>query len=327
MSELEFRELVTASNEFNHEQDDADRQLEKTISIIVPIFFSLFGVVGFIGNLLVVITVLFNNQMRNTTNLLILNLSLADLLFVLFCIPFTAVDYSSQTWPFGLIWCKCVQYLIIVTAYISIYTLVLMSVDRFLAVCFPVSRIRSEKNTLISIGCIWAVVLFINMPVFSAHGLVEYTDQDRNLTSCTFIENNDINLSWSTFHITMFASSYLLPLILISTLYVFMLMRLHRSSLTQSKESRRGKRRVTRLVIVVVACFAILWLPIQTILVLKSLKLYAATTHLTVALQIVAQILAYASSCINPLIYAFLSENFRKSFRKVSHFNDLITNR
>ena len=96
-----------------------------------------------------------------------------------------------------------------------------------------------------------------------------------------------------------------------------MLLRLWKSNLAQSTESKRGKRRVTRLVLVIVACFAILWLPIQTILLLKSLNHYTAQTHLTIALQICAHILAYASSCVNPLLYAFLSENFRKSFRKV----------
>lgn len=169
---------------------------------------------------------------------------------------------------------------------------------------------------MLSIACLWIAILFINLPLFYAHGLNEYTDHDRNLTSCTFIEND--YLSWSTFHISMFASSYLLPLALISGLYLFMLIRLWQSGLTQSKESRRGKRRVTKMVIVVVGCFATLWLPIQTILLMKSLHLYQSNTHLTIALQISAHILAYTSSCINPLLYAFLSENFRKSFRKVS---------
>lgn len=314
-------ELATAATTVSPEELEAERQLELTISIIVPIFFSLIGITGFVGNLLVVITVVCNQQMRNTTNLLIFNLSFADLLFVCFCIPFTAVDYSFGQWPFGESWCKMVQYLISVTAYISIYTLVLMSLDRFMAVCYPVSRVRNERNALISIVILWAVVLIINVPTYLAHGLHEYSDLDhtRNFTSCMFLEEDNALLTWSTFHIVMFASSYLLPLILISGLYLVMLMRLWKSNLTQSEESKRGKRRVTRLVLIVVACFAILWLPIQTILLLKSLKLFQAQNHLTIALQISAHILAYTSSCINPLLYAFLSDNFRKSFRKVSY--------
>lgn len=320
MSDLEFVQVVEPNGaEIDLDEIEADRRLELTVSIVVPIFFSLIGIIGLIGNLLVVITVAFNVQMRNTTNLLIFNLSTADLLFICFCIPFTAVDYSIGEWPFGLVWCKIVQYLISVTAYISIYTLVLMSMDRFLAVCYPVSRIRNESNTMLSIAILWIGVLIINLPVFHAHGLDVYENNHTNYTACTFIKNNS-HLTWSTFHISMFASSYLIPLFLISGLYLFMLLRLWRGNLTQSRESRRGKRRVTRLVIIVIACFATLWLPIQTILLLKSLQLYKASTHLTVALQIIAHILAYTSSCINPLLYAFLSENFRKSFKKVRSF-------
>ena len=58
-------------------------------------------------------------------------LQLSDLLFILLCVPFTAADYAlTSVWPFGDLWCSSVQYLIIVTVLVSIYTLVLMSLDR-----------------------------------------------------------------------------------------------------------------------------------------------------------------------------------------------------
>lgn len=50
-----------------------------------------------------------NQQMRSTTNLLIINLAAADILFVIFCIPFTAVDYMFEKWPFGAFVCKFVS--------------------------------------------------------------------------------------------------------------------------------------------------------------------------------------------------------------------------
>lgn len=89
--------------------------------------------------------------MRSTTNLLIINLAVADLLFVIFCVPFTATDYILPMWPFGDLWCKFVQYMIVVTCHASVYTLVLMSLDRFLAVVHPITSmsIRTEKNALL----------------------------------------------------------------------------------------------------------------------------------------------------------------------------------
>uniref|UniRef100_A0A182X2U8 G-protein coupled receptors family 1 profile domain-containing protein n=1 Tax=Anopheles quadriannulatus TaxID=34691 RepID=A0A182X2U8_ANOQN len=71
--------------------------------------------------------------------------------------------------------------------------------------------------------------------------------------------------SWAAFHISFFLSSYVVPLIMISVLYMWMLSRLWRSSVGgRSAESKKGKKRVTRLVVIVVAAFASLWFPIQS---------------------------------------------------------------
>ena len=108
-----------------------DRDLvQKIVNVVVPLFFGLIFFLGLAGNSLVVLVVAANPGMRSTTNILIINLAIADLLFVLFCIPFTGADFVLLFWPFGNVWCKVVQYLIIVTACASVYTLVLMSLDR-----------------------------------------------------------------------------------------------------------------------------------------------------------------------------------------------------
>ncbi|XP_034484492.1 allatostatin-A receptor [Drosophila innubila] len=295
-------------------------EIRSVIRWVVPIFFGTIAITGFLGNLLVILVVLLNKNMHSTTNLLIVNLAAADLMFVVLCVPFTGVDYVSVIWPFGTIWCRTVQYLIVVTAYASIYTLVLMSVDRFLAVVHPIrSRmLRTEHITKIAIFTLWAVVLTISMPVTFAHDVEFAYNNNTNITwsFCRFTNNDWLDLS--TYQVTFFITSYLLPLMIISGLYVRMIMRLwHQGSgVRMSKESQRGRKRVTRLVVVVVIAFASLWLPVQLILLLRALQVYTSTTMLSVIVQIVAHTMAYTSSCINPLLYAFLSDNFRKAFYK-----------
>lgn len=126
-------------------------------SFKVPVIFGIIAIVGFFGNALVVTVVVANSRMRSTTNLLIVNLALADLLFIVFCVPFTALDYALLFWPFGEVWCKIVQYLVIVTANASIYTLVLMSLDRYLIVVHPLSSIsiRTKTKTYWAIAVTW----------------------------------------------------------------------------------------------------------------------------------------------------------------------------
>ncbi|ALC47218.1 AR-2 [Drosophila busckii] len=294
--------------------------IRHTVRWLVPIFFGIIAVTGFFGNLLVILVVMLNKTMHSTTNLLIVNLAAADLMFVIFCVPFTATDYVTQYWPFGTLWCRSVQYLIVVTAYASIYTLVLMSIDRFLAVVHPIrSRmLRTEHITKIAIFMLWTVVLTVSLPVAYSHDVVVEHNNVTNETValCQFTSNDLLDLD--TFQMSFFVSSYLLPLMIISGLYMRMIMRLwHQGSgVRMSKESQRGRKRVTRLVVVVVIAFASLWLPVQLILLLKALDMYEMNTMTKVVLQIMAQTLAYTSSCINPLLYAFLSDNFRKAFYK-----------
>jgi len=107
----------------------------------------------------------------------------------------------------------------------------------------------------------------------------------------------------------------MLPLVLICGLYSVMLHRLwtQRPGGRASAESIKNKKRVIKLVLAVVIMFALSWFPIQIILVLRSLKLYS-NTPVSVAFQIISHILAYSNSCVNPILYAFLSEPFRRGF-------------
>lgn len=293
--------------------------LERIVSTVVPVLFGIIVVVGLFGNALVVIVVAANKQMRNTTNLLIINLAMADLLFIIFCVPFTATDYALPFWPFGDIWCKIVQYLVIVTAYASVYTLVLMSLDRFLAVVHPITSmsIRTERNTILAIALTWVFILITCVPVMLAHGEVTYPYAFSQHSVCVFLDKKGYN--HPAFQISFFATSYVIPLALICGLYLCMLMKLWYGVAPGgrvSAESRRGKRRVTRMVVIVVVIFAVCWCPIQLVLVLKSLDLFEITP-VNVLIQITAHVLGYMNSCVNPILYAFLSDNFRKAFRKV----------
>lgn len=239
--------------------------LERVVSTVVPVFFGFIGLAGLLGNTLVVLVVAANPGMRSTTNLLIINLAVADLLFVIFCVPFTATDYVMTQWPFGDIWCKVVQYLIVVTAHASIYTLVLMSLDRYLAVVHPVASmgVRTEKNALIAIALTWLAIVTTASPVAMCHEEQKYWHRGQYQSSCVFLEEDSCRRP--AFQLAFFASSYIVPLGLICGLYVRLLARLWRNAPGQrlSAESRKGKRRVTRMVLVVVAAFAICWLPIH----------------------------------------------------------------
>ena len=297
---------------------------QKVIAIVVPVFFTMIAILGFVGNVLVIVVVVGERQMRNTTNLLIINLAIADLLFIVFCVPFTAVSYAMPIWPFGLFVCKMYNYILNVTAYASVYTLVFMSLDRYLAVVHPIRSmtIRTLKNAFVLTVFMWVVLLAVNVPVILLYEMLEYPHNGQTQRSCIPVRFVNSKADLMAFYGTFFFFAFLLPLGLVCVLYFFMLKRLLYGSMlggSQSSESMRSKKRVSKMVVIVVIVFALCWAPIQLMFLIQafSTNMELVQSNTFIQMRIPATCLAYMNSCVNPILYAFFSENFRKSFKKL----------
>ncbi|VDP79493.1 unnamed protein product [Schistosoma curassoni] len=275
--------------------------------IVTPVVFGLILIIGFVGNLFVMIVVLANAQMRNTTNILIFSLAVADMAFIVICVPSAAI----------------------------VYVAVLMSLDRFVAVVYPIQcmHIRTQKNTTIAVFITWTVVLVTNIPLFIGAILVKGPPEGGESSCvteyCTYswLVNFDAQTNIARdnrqggqmFFLLFFLFGYLFPFVVICLLYICLILRLRcgpSSKMARSAEAQRSKRRVTRLVVTVVIVFGISWLPIHAIFLIQY---YAKDpeTDLFRIIQILGNCLAYGNSSINPILYAFLSEKFRTGFLKL----------
>lgn len=78
--------------------------------VLIGLYFVVF-VVGIVGNFLVCFVVWSDLKMRSVTNLFIVNLSVADFLVLLVCLPTTVLGDVTETWYMGSAMCKVVQYL------------------------------------------------------------------------------------------------------------------------------------------------------------------------------------------------------------------------
>ncbi|XP_060083039.1 allatostatin-A receptor-like [Ylistrum balloti] len=306
---------------YDYDLTSDDENFLHLIKIVVSIVFSLIVIIGFVGNLLVIIVVVSNKKMQNTTNILIVSLAVADLSFIIFCVPFTATLYTMSRWPFGDVWCKIVQYLTYVCAYASVYTLVLMSLDRYLAVVHPITsmRIRNSRNTYMMVYLTWIIMLGGNIPVIFEFSHKEVPNSNRSICVDIDFFKSDY-LASQPFYGCFFAFGYVIPLTLTCILYGFMIKRLLYGVVpggSQRPDSMRTKKRVTRMVVIVVVIFAICWLPIQIIFVMISFGMIGMDSKFLIGTMIASNCLAYMNSCVNPVLYAFLSENFRRSFRRL----------
>ncbi|KAM3625134.1 uncharacterized protein V6R79_007349 [Siganus canaliculatus] len=295
-------------------------------AVIVPVVFGLIFVVGLVGNALVMLVIGKVGQdgrgaggggrrTGSPTNIFILNLSVADLLFLIFCVPFHATIYSLPQWVFGAFLCSFGHYFSSVSMLVSILTLVAMSVDRYIAVVLSGQSScarRSRRNALAGVGVIWTVSLLCSVPVAQHQVLTGHPSAPNS----TFCWEQWYGASRRVYRLSVLLLGYLLPLLLISCCYSRVLCHLHKKMKNMSKKSERSKRKTTQTVLLLVAAFVLCWTPHQVIVMWVEFGVFPLT-NASFALRIAAHCLSYGHSCINPVLYAFLSENFRKSCRQV----------
>ncbi|XP_068938267.1 galanin receptor type 3 [Petaurus breviceps papuanus] len=283
------------------------------VGIVVPVVFALIFLLGTVGNGLVLAGLLRPGRSKGSpTDLFILNLAVADLCFLMCCVPFQAVIYTLDSWPFGTFACKAVHLLIYLTMYASSFTLAAVSVDRYLAIRHPLrSRsLRTAQNAWVTIGLIWLLALLFSGPYFSYYWTVQYG----HLVLCVPGWDDE---SRRTLDLVTFAVGYLLPVAVVSLAYARTLCFLWASVDPRSPALQahcQAKARAGRAMLAVAALFGLCWLPHHVVI------LYFWFGHFpfnwaTYACRLASHCLSYANSCLNPLVYALASKHFRKRFR------------
>ena len=319
---------VTSASATNQIISNVDNEpidvISACIEVLVIVLFSLTTVVGAIGNLMVIIVVYLNRTMRNSTNMLIISLAVADLCFIVFCVPLTGVTMTQPEWPMGDIFCRVYNYVINVTCFAGVYTLVLMSFDRFLAVVCPIKSIelRTTNNALKAIAVLWLFILAVTSPILFETGEIDL--DGIHICGNTKILNEIIMYGKYTharlFYGCFFVFGYFLPLVLICLLYGIMLHSLRARAPpggSKSKRSEENKKRVTRMIFIIVSVFAVCWLPAHIRFIMQFFFRYYPESTPFYIFQTLGTCLSYMNSCMNPILYAFLSENFRQSFRGI----------
>ncbi|XP_041069002.1 delta-type opioid receptor-like [Carcharodon carcharias] len=253
-------------------------------------------------------------KMKTATNIYIFNLALADALATS-TLPFQSTKYLMDTWPFGELLCKTVLSIDYYNMFTSIFTLTMMSVDRYIAVCHPVKALdfRTPMNAKIVNVCVWLLSSAIGVPVM----VMAVTKPNKKGNVMCTIQFPAPTWYWDNVtKICVFICAFVIPVLVITICYGLMILRLKSVRLLSgSKEKDRNLRRITRMVLVVVAIFIICWTPIHIFVIVKTLveihpsPLVTASWHFCIAL-------GYTNSCLNPVLYAFLDENFKRCFRE-----------
>ncbi|XP_077866304.1 QRFP-like peptide receptor [Saccoglossus kowalevskii] len=190
--------------------------------IITTVFYVIIFILGVIGNVLVLFVVCCNKDMGNSTNYFLVNLSVADLLVLVFCMPVALLEtYIIRPWLLGEVMCKLVPFLEYSASQASILTLVAVAIERFVAICYPLKAqyTITPKKTVRICGLIWLIACGASIPyLFMAqHTTYDITENGDELYECGTYNDS---LPAEIYVVSCAVIFFLLPLFVLVGLYL-----------------------------------------------------------------------------------------------------------
>nr|AKQ63023.1 orphan G-protein coupled receptor 23 [Platynereis dumerilii] len=333
------------------------------------ITYGLAFVVGVIGNGLVVFALLGDKKARNATSAFLVSLAVADLLFLLVCVPYEAASKLVNYWSGGLVLCKVSGYVDMLTAAASILNLTAVSVERYVVIVHPM-KTRSWftlGNTIKVILIVWLVALLLCSPILhimSTATTLFYNNASYEIRQECWdsnFRNQDERIAFAWYQLLIM---FLLPLIVMGYCYAIVIHVLwlstkqlakmthgsrddeSRQRLTgnnsfstptqriggtaghssgrsvirqavkdQSAEVREARKQVIRMLLTIIVIFLLCWGPKLILTILKRHELAMLHREDAFAINLAINLLPYLQSAVNPIIYGFMSKNFRRSLR------------
>ena len=284
-------------------------------------------IVSLVANSLIVILVCKTPNLKKPINYFIANMASSDLLYPIFWIPWNLSQLQTSSFliggQLGQALCKLVPFFGNVSFIVSIQNLILIAVDRFGAVVFPLrSPLIGSKLCPFFILATWIVAVAVNSPYFFTHELVEYPEGTRCVIEWekAFGESS----SFESFLLTYISLFIYIPVLLLVILYSIIVIKLktqahpgEQSANTQQQRNRRN-RNVLQMSIAIVTVFVFCWLPYSiNVLVIWYPDTF---THLSCSFWIyyaVTDYMAYAYCAINPVICFMFSSNYRRALKRL----------
>ncbi|XP_076742552.1 C-C chemokine receptor type 6 [Maylandia zebra] len=299
------------------------------VKVIGAYIHSIFCILGLVGNSMVIVTYAFYKRIKCMTDIYLINVAIADLLFVL-ALPFIVYN-ELWSWPMGQVACKLLRGSYSVNLYSGMLLFACISTDRYIAIA-QARRRRWLSYRSIICAIIWIFAILVSIPTFYFYQWYEPS----HMNHIIFDDDNQTGFQRTPAYvcelkfegpamavrvavpITQISVGFFLPLFI--TIFCF-----SGIIITLLKTKNLQHHREVWEMLVVVAVFIICHLPYNIVLLYNTVTVFQEYScdeadMLEMALT-VSQTIAYLHCCLNPMLYALVGLNFRNHFRRI--FRDL----
>ncbi|TRY60226.1 hypothetical protein DNTS_026375 [Danionella cerebrum] len=284
------------------------------LSSLQPPFLALISILGVLGNSLVLCVFCLQRKPWSVADVYLGNLAAADLIMVL-CLPFWAVTIARDyQWSFGQVLCKTISTFISMNYFCSVFFLMLVSVDRYLALAKPMnpSNLRCPRWAKRVCVLIWVVGFILSFPALLFRRVSFFPDL--GIEACFLQYPHPAWVLQRNLTTNVFGFLLPLPVISLCTFHIVKALK-NRGLLIQPRVQK--ERKAAQLVLTVLTVFLLCWTPFQLVRFLNTLDYFQLMPGCLWEniLQIsneLATYLGYSNSSMNPFLYVIVGSHFRK---------------
>nr|XP_046910431.1 neuropeptide Y receptor type 2-like [Dermatophagoides farinae] len=287
------------------------------------ILITMYSLTAFLSLSLNIITIIvwFYGDRSQSTEIwhLLVNLSLADIGMAIFCIPFTYTNVMLQHWIFPHSLCPVVNFTQLCFVFVSVWTLTIISIDRYFAIVHSLYKFHYSKRSILAM--IWLVGLTFASTQLFVSRVSPYMLSNHKLYECIEVWSEELH--GQIYTVLVFVLTFLIPVMIISLAYsaIWYHMVNHvtpgNPDVVRDTHQLDVKNKVFKMLTMVVGLFIICWLPIHFF----NLLLYFEPSIMNIETEVmynvyyssffVSHFLSMVHNLMNPIVYCFMSENFR----------------
>ncbi|XP_062941114.1 melatonin-related receptor [Cynocephalus volans] len=271
-------------------------------------------VADLIGNSMVILAVMKNKRLRNSGNMFVVSLSVADMLAAVYPYPLMLHAMSVGGWDLSHIQCQMVGFITGLSVVGSIFNIMAIAINRYCYICHSLKyeRIFSVRNTFIYLVVTWVMTVLAVLPNMYI-GTIQY---DPRTYTCIFNYMNNV-----VFTVTIVCIHFVVPLVIVGYCYVRIWIKVlaARNSDRQNPDNQLAKVRNFLTMFLISLLFAVCWCPINVLTVLVAVSPKEMAGKIPNWLYLAAYFIAYFNSCLNAVIYGLLNENFRREYWTIFH--------